>query len=398
MTDTPTLRIRRDRDRSLRRRHPWVYSGAVEGVQGEPGSGDVVRVADHEGAFLGWAYYNDRSKIRARILDWDPSASIDDAWWRARVRACAARRRDLPELRDCDVYRVVHSEADGLPGLVVDRYADWVVVQALTAGVEKAKGAVVSALMDALEPRGVYERSDQDARALEGLRQSSGVLSGEEPPDRLEVFEHGRRFVADIKRGQKTGFYIDQRRNRVEAARFAEGKEVLDLFSYTGAFSVYALGAGASRATLVESSAPALALAEENLLANGVDGAAFELRQGNAFEVARELRDEKRRYGLVIVDPPKLAQSRSHLEKAERAYKDVNMSGMALVEPGGLLATFSCSGAVTIEHFSKIIAWAGLDTGRTVQIIHRLSQGADHPILPSFPESEYLTGLICRVI
>jgi 23S rRNA (cytosine1962-C5)-methyltransferase len=398
IADVPIVRLRRDRDRSLRRRHPWVYSGAIAAIAGEPSSGDIVRVVDHTGAFLGWAYFNERSKIRARILDWDPNASIDHSWWRRRIEASIARRRELPSLRGTDAFRLVHSEADGLPGLVVDRYGQWLVVQALTAGVEKAKAVIVEVLADAMAPRGIYERSDQDARALEGLRLSAGRVAGEEPPDRLEVDEHGHRFFVDVKSGQKTGFYIDQRDNRARVAEYVEGKDVLDLFSYTGAFSVYALRAGASRVTLVESSAPALALCQENLLANGADPASFQLVQGNAFETVRMLRDEGLQFGVVIVDPPKLAQTRAHLDKAERAYKDVNLMSMGLLEPGGILATFSCSGAVSIEHFSKIVAWASLDAGRPVQIIHRLSQGADHPIVPSFPESEYLTGLICRVL
>jgi len=255
----------------------------------------------------------------------------------------------------------------------------------------------VRALDGAVRPRGIYERSDQDARALEGIDASVGCLAGEEPPDRLEVGERGHRFLVDVKNGQKTGFYIDQRDNRRSVAEYVEGKTVLDLFSYTGAFSLYALRGGASHVTLVESSASTLKLAEENLLANQADPSRFELVNGNAFEIARGFRDTQRRFDVVIADPPKFAQSRTHLEKAERAYKDVNLLGMKLLEPDGLLATFSCSGAVGIEHFSKIVTWASVDANRRVQILQRLSQSADHPVMPSFPESEYLTGMICRV-
>lgn len=394
----PIVRLQKDRDRSLRRRHPWVFSGAVARVEGEAAPGDVVRLVDHQGQFLAWAYFNPRSQILARVLDWEETASINDSWWRRRVAESVERRRDLPGLRSCDVRRLVYSEADGLPGLVVDRYGQWLVIQVLTAGVERVKGVIVDALFEASEPKGIFERSDQDARSLEGLKASVGRLAGEAPPERVEVAEQGHRFLVDVKNGQKTGFYIDQRDNRRLVAEYAAGRDVLDLFSYTGGFSVYAMRGNAASATLVESSVPALKLAEANLLSNGADPASFELVQGNAFEAARSLREAGRRFDVVVVDPPKLALSRGHLEKAERAYKDVNLSAMRLVKPGGILATFSCSGAVETEHFSRILSWASVDAGRRVQVLQRLSQGADHPTMPSFPESEYLKGFICRVL
>jgi 23S rRNA (cytosine1962-C5)-methyltransferase len=398
MARVPIVRLHKDRDRSLRRRHPWVYSGAVERVEGEPGSGGVIRLVDHQGQFLGWAYFNARSQILARVLDWEESASINDSWWRSRVIESIDRRRDLPALRECNVCRLVHSEADGVPGLIVDRYGEWLVVQALTAGVERVKGVIVEALVEASKPLGVFERSDAEARKLEGLGAAVGRLAGEEPPDRVEVAEGDHRFLVDIRNGQKTGFYIDQRDNRRFIAEYVGGKKVLDLFSYTGGFSVYALRGGASHVTLVESSVPALRLAEANLLSNRADPSRFELVQGNAFETARSLGEAGQYFDVVIVDPPKLAQSRAQVDKAERAYKDVNLSGMKLVGPGGILATFSCSGAIGTEHFSRIVSWASVDAGRGVQILQRLSQGADHPTTPAFPESEYLKGLICRVL
>ena len=398
MVRIPTVELRKDRDRSLRRRHPWVYSGASAGVDGEPAPGEIVRVVGHRGAFLAWAYFNHGSQLRARVLECDDSATISYAWWRRRIEESVERRRGLPPLAGCDFYRLVHSEADGLPGLVVDRYGDWLVVQVLTAGVERVKDVIVNALVGTSRPRGIFERSDTDARALEGLGKAVGPLAGDEPPERVEVDERGHRFRVDVRNGQKTGFYIDQRDNRRLVAEYVGGREVLDLFSYTGGFSVDALRADASRVTLVESSVPALRLAEENLLVNGADPARFELVQGNAFEMARSCRDGDRRFDVAIVDPPKLAQSRTHVDRAERAYKDVNLLGMRLLKPGGILATFSCSGAVGIEHFSRIITWASVDAARDVQILQRLSQGADHPVMPPFPESEYLKGLICRVL
>jgi 23S rRNA (cytosine1962-C5)-methyltransferase len=398
MADVSTIWLVKGRDRSLRRRHPWIYSGAIARVEGSPARGEVARVVDHKGAFLAWAYYNNRSQIHARVLDWDEDASIDEAWWLARVKEAVERRRDLPSLKSSDVCRLVYSESDGLPGLIVDRYGDYLVVQVHTAGVERVKDAIVAALVAAVSPKGVFERSDQETRKIEGLEAAGGLLAGEAPPERIEVSEGGYRFAVDIKTGQKTGFYIDQRDNRRYVAEYAQGKDILDLFSYSGGFSVYALGAGAAHSTLVDSSYAALELAERNLASNGVDESRVEIIHGNASEVARSYRDEGRVFDMVIADPPKFAQARAHIEKAERAYKDVNLLGMKLLKPGGVLATFSCSGAMDIEHFSKVITWASVDAGRRVQILQRLSQSADHPVMPSFPESEYLKGLICRVL
>jgi 23S rRNA (cytosine1962-C5)-methyltransferase len=398
MADVSTIHLLKDRDRSLKRRHPWIYSGAIARIEGDPAPGEVVRVVDHKGEFLAWAYHNKRSQIHARVLDWDETASIDEAWWLSRVKEAVERRRDLPGLKGSNVCRLIHAEADELPGLVVDRYGDYLVVQVLTAGVERVKNTIVAALVDAVSPKGIFERSDQETRKIEGLDATAGLLAGEAPPERLEVSEGGYRFAVDIQTGQKTGFYIDQRDNRRYVAEYASGRDVLDLYSYSGGFSVYALGAGASHSTLVDSSFAALELAERNLAANGIDDSRVEIIHGNASEVARSFRDGDRRFDMVIADPPKFAQARAHLEKAERAYKDVNLLGMKLLKPGGLLATFSCSGAVDIEHFSKIITWASVDADRQVQILQRLSQSADHPVMPSFPESEYLKGLICRVM
>jgi 23S rRNA (cytosine1962-C5)-methyltransferase len=398
MTDVSTIWLAKGRDRSLRRRHPWIYSGAIARVDGNPARGEVARVVDHKGAFLAWAYHNNRSQIHARVLDWDEDASIDEAWWLARVKEAIERRRDLPSLKSSDVCRLVYSESDGLPGLIVDRYGDYLVVQVHTAGVERVKDVIVAALVAAVSPKGVFERSDQETRKIEGLEAAGGLRAGEAPPERIEVSEGGYRFAVDIKTGQKTGFYIDQRDNRRYVAEYAGGKDVLDLFSYSGGFSVYALGAGAAHSTLVDSSYAALELAELNLASNGVEESRVDIIHGNASEVARSYRDEGRLFDMVIADPPKFAQARAHIEKAERAYKDVNLLGMKLLKPGGVLATFSCSGAMDIEHFSKVITWASVDAERQVQILQRLSQSADHPVMPSFPESEYLKGLICRVL
>jgi 23S rRNA (cytosine1962-C5)-methyltransferase len=358
----------------------------------------VVRVVDHGKAFVAWAYFNPASKLRARVLDWNEDASIDDEWWSKRVREAFERRRGLPGMEDTDVYRAIYAEGDGIPGLIVDRYGEYLVLQSLTAGVERVKDGIRDALIDAAAPAGIFERSDAEARMLEGLAPAAGAIAGAAPPKRIEVREKGRRFLVDVAGGQKTGFYIDQRDNRSRVAEYARGREVLDLFAYTGGFSVCALLAGASRATLVESSYPALETAEANLAANGIAEDAAELIHGNVFEVARSFRDSGRLFDLVVADPPKFAQSRAQLSGAERAYKDINLLAMKLLAPGGILATFSCSGAVEIEHFSRIVAWAAADADRRVQVLGRLSQGPDHPVVPAFPESEYLKGLVCRVL
>ncbi len=393
-----TVHIRGGRDRSLRRRHPWVFSGAIDRVEGDPGSGDIVRVVKSDGEFVAWAYFNPRSQIHARVLDWNEDVVINEGWWRERIKRAIAHRGDIPSLGDTDVYRMVHAEADGLPGFIVDRYADFLVIQASTAGVERVKSILVDALMGTLKPTGIFERSDTDSRKLEGLSTIVRAAAGDSPPDRVNVSECGLSFAVDIRSGQKTGFYADQRDNRRAVAEYAEGKDVLDLFSYSGAFSAYALSSGAAHATLIDSSGGALEFAASNFDLNGVDADRYELLQGNVFELARTFRDGGREFDMVVIDPPKLAKSRAGLEKAERAYKDANLLGMKVLKPGGILATFSCSGAVNIEHFTRIITWASVDAGRDVQILRRLSQSADHPVLPSFPESEYLKGLICRVL
>lgn len=388
--------LKNGRERSLARRHPWIFSGAIDRVEGKCAPGDLVRVVRADGEPLACGYYNEASKIQVRILDHDPAAVIDGAWWRRRIQRAVDHRKTIPGGIDGDALRIVYSEADGIPGLIVDRYADCLVLQALTAGIERAKNDIVAALGDLLGPRLIYERSDTDARALEGLPHVHSLLAGEEPQAPVLIAESIVRFYIDIEKGHKTGFYIDQRENRRRVSVHATGRNVLDLFSYSGGFGIYALKAGAEHVTMVDSSAVALGNAHANAELNGV-AEQCELVQGNAFEVVRDFQREGRSYGLVVCDPPRLASSRGQLARAERAYKDINLHALRLIEPGGFLATFSCSGTVSAEAFSKVVAWAAIDAGREVRILHRLSQGPDHPVDPCFPESEYLKGFICRV-
>jgi len=392
------LVLKPGRDKSVRRRHPWVFSGSVSQTKGSPAPGGVVRVLDANGGFLAWGYYNDRSKIQVRLLEWNEDVLIDGSWWRQRLEASILRRAGLANRPDLDAYRLVNAEADLLPGLVVDRYGDFLVLQALTAGIQRIKHELAECLEALLGSAGIYERGDSWSLDLEGVDAESGVLRGEEPPDRVCICECGHRFWVDVKRGQKTGFFLDQRLNREAVARYAEGKRILDCFSYTGAFSVYLAAAGAHSVTLVEGSSEAYALSEENLHLNGLVSSGSESCEGNAFEVLRGFRDRAQTFDMVVLDPPKFANARSKVESAARGYKDINLLAMKLLLPEGILATFSCSGNVSAERFQRIVSEAATDAGRQVQVLEQLAHGPDHPTLLSFPESMYLKGLICRVL
>ena len=392
---TNVVHLKPGRDKQAAKHHPWIFSGAVAQVEGNPEPGETVAVKDAGGRFLAWGYFNPRSQISVRLLEWQEARPVDETWWREKVQAACRRRQDLAP--ETDAVRLVYAESDGLPGLIVDRYADFVVVQCLTAGVERVKAAVVAALNEAVQPTGIYERSNLSVREMEGLPQSAGVLAGDAPPDLIEVHENGRPYLVDVKQGQKTGFYLDQRDNRLQVAAFANGKEVLDAFAYSGAFGVTCLAHGAAGVTTLDSSGEALALARKNYERNGHDAPDDRLLCADVFETLRQFRDQQRRFDLIVLDPPKLAPNKAHLEKAEKAYKDLNMLALELLPPEGVLATFSCSGAVLPERFQTIVAWAAKDLEREVQVLHYLSQAPDHPVRLSFPQSHYLKGLICRV-
>jgi 23S rRNA (cytosine1962-C5)-methyltransferase len=394
------ITLKKGREKSLLNRHPWVFSGAVDRVTGDsgdgPAPGEVVDVVDAAGEWVARGYYNAGSNIRVRVLEWEENVAIDQAWWRSWISEAVNRRSALAANEGTNAYRLVHAEADMLPGLIADRYGDYVVVQILTAGVERVRGVVVDALGDLVKPVAIFDRSDADTRKREKLQPSTGVIAGTPPDGPVEIVENGLRFLVDFSSGQKTGFYLDQRDNRLIAAQWARGRDVLDAFSYTGAFSAYAGRAGARSLTLLESSKTAAGLALGNLELNEV-GANAEVIRGDVFNVLRAWRDEGRRFGMVVLDPPKFARTRAQSEQALRGYKDINMLAMKLLEPGGILVTFSCSGGVDAQQFTMAVAWAGLDAGRYVQIVRRLGQPEDHPVLASIPESEYLKGLVCRV-
>lgn len=386
------------RDKSALQRHPWIFSGAIGKATKDIEPGKIVKVLDNKGVFVAYGYYNARSQIRIRLLEWNEQKTIDDNWWQAHIKESIERRAKMASDNRNNAYRLVYGEADLLPGLIVDKYADFVVIQVLTAGIEKIKDIIITILNDTLSPRGIYERSDVETRSIEGLPETAGLLSGQPPPDLLEISENGLKYRVDIKSGQKTGFYLDQRDNRQAAAAFASGCEVLDCFSYTGGFAVNALAAGAKSVTMVDSSAQSLKLAEDNIQLNGFDLSNVELIGGDVFRVLRDFRTNGRKFDMVILDPPKFAPTKSDLKRALSGYKDINMLAMNLLRPNGILATFSCSGAVDPHTLQTVLFWAAGDASRPVQILKSLSQGLDHPRLVSFPESEYLKGFICRVI
>ena len=413
MTALPVLWLRPSRERSLQRWHPWVFSGAVARVEGAPGVGATVVVRASDGTQLGYAAYSPDSQIRARMWTFDTAAPVDDGFVRARVAASAARRAHLlagptdshdtgshdtgshdTGSHDTDSARIVFSEADGVPGLIADRYGDTVVCQFTTAGAEAWRDVLADALFELPGVKCVYERSDADVREREGLRPRVGLLRGTEPSPDLVANESGFRFAVDVAGGHKTGFYLDQRDARAEVARLAEGRRVLNVFSYTGAFSVIAAARGAASVTSIDSSGPALAVAARNGQLNGVD--VGELLEGDAFTTLRGLRDRARQYDLICLDPPKLANTEAQVDKASRAYKDLNLLAVKLLAPGGVLLTWSCSGAMTMDLFQKVVAGAALDARRTVRIVGRLHQPSDHPVPLAFPEAEYLKGLVLQ--
>ena len=388
------LVLKKGREKSLKRRHPWIFSGAIERVVGKPKSGDTVEVRSSEGAILAMAAYSPASQIRARVWSFDAQATTNAEWIKARVRRALELREALPAKRHTNALRLVHGESDGLPGVIVDRYADVLVVQFLSAGAERWREAILDGLVEATHCEAVFERSDAEVRNLEGLEPRVGFARGNRNATRCPITEYGLNFRVDVEQGQKTGFFLDQRENRQRVRELAAGREVLDGFCYTGGFAIAALAGGAARVLAVESSAPALEVARENLAANPLEAAKLEFAQADVFARLRLLRDAGRKFGLVVLDPPKFAPTAAQARNAARAYKDINLLAFKLLAPGGLLATFSCSGGVSAELFQSIIAGAALDAGVEAKIIERFHAAADHPVALEFPEGDYLKGLL----
>ncbi len=415
-----TVHLRPGREASLLRRHPWVFSGAVARVEGDTGSevepGETVDVHSAGGELLGRGAYSPASQIRVRLWTFDPDEEVGPDLFRRRIERAVDSRLPVPAAESPSARRLVHAESDGLPGLVVDRYDDSLVCQILSTGPERWRDEIVAALREVLEAapgppvRGIWERSDADVRSKEGLEERAGLLWGEEPPELIEIREVGpcgpTVHLADLRRGHKTGLYLDQRRNRRELAEMVaagglpEGTEVLNCFAYAGAFGHAVQAAGGdrvARVTHVETSEPALELLRRTAEANGFDPGSVETVEGNVFSVLRGYRADERRFDLVILDPPRFVESRRQLDKAARGYKDINLLAFQLLRPGGLLATFSCSGLLPPDLFRKIVADAALDAGRDARILRHLTQSDDHPTALSFPEGRYLKGTLCRV-
>jgi len=393
-----TVFLRPGREKPVLQRHPWVFSGAIGRVDGEPLDGDIVTIVDRQGRFLARGYYNRHSQISVRLLSWVEDESLSGDFWRERIRASIARRSDLlvdPHTTAC---RLIYAESDLLPGLIADRYGDVLVLQALTLGIDRRKQDVAALLAELTSPSGIYERSDADVRTLEHLDPSCGPLWGDVPPGEILIKEFGHRFSVDVHAGQKTGFYLDQRINRQLLTHYAQGREVLNAFAYSGGFAVYARSAGAASVVNVDTSEPALDLARRNLELNGYQHGEDEYIVGDVFNVLRTFRDAGRQFDLIVLDPPKFAYSRSQVDGACRGYKDINLLALKLLRPEGILFTMSCTGLVSADLFQKVVFGAALDAHRDVQILQRLSQAPDHPILLTFPEGEYLKGLVCRVV
>jgi 23S rRNA (cytosine1962-C5)-methyltransferase len=388
------LLIKPGREKSLLRRHPWVFASALQTADETPASGSTVDLLAPNGQLLARASFSPLSQIRARVWTFEDEA-VDGDFFRKKIRAAIALRGTWKLESVSDAYRLVHGESDGLPGFVVDRYGDVLVMQSTTAGSDFWKETIADLLIEETGISTIYERSDVDVRELEGLKPTTGILHGNLSTFHFPITEHDLKFNIDIAHGHKTGFYLDQRANRKRVGELSKDRDVLNSFCYTGGFSIHALANGAKSVISVDSSADALALLEENIALNQLPSERHTSMEGDVFQLLRKFRDEGRSFDLIILDPPKFAPTSAHAEKASRAYKDINLLAFKLLRGGGVLVTFSCSGGVDAALFQKIVASAALDAGVDASIVEHLSQGADHPVSLHFPEGAYLKGLIC---
>lgn len=387
-----SIRLHEGKERSLLRRHPWVFAGSI--ARGKADAGETVRVESHDGRFLAWAAYSPTSNIRVRAWSFDEAERIDAAFFQRRIAAALALRGRLAPASDA--VRLVHGEADGLPGLIVDRYGDLLSAQFLSAGTERWRDTIADLLVQATGARALYERSDSGVRGLEGLEPRSGWLRGEGASE-ATIREHDWRLTLDVATGHKTGFYLDQRDNRARFAALVRQlgcRRVLNCYCYTGGFSVAALAGGAQHVTSVDSSAPALERVQAHVALNGFDPARSEAVDADVNGFLREALKAGRSFDAIVLDPPKFAPTAAHADRASRAYKDINRLALKLLSPGGLLLTFSCSGGIGAELFHKIVAGAAMDAGVDGTIVQRLEAAPDHPTTLFFPEGEYLKGLV----
>ncbi|MEO3402728.1 class I SAM-dependent rRNA methyltransferase [Mucilaginibacter sp. CAU 1740] len=389
--------LKKGKEKAVLQRHPWVFSGAIEKVKGKPANGDVVQLLNAQGEFMAYGFYNDQSRVTLRLLEWNKDVQVDEAWFREKV-ATAIKSRANILANGTNTCRLIFSESDYLPGLIVDKYAGHLAVQVLTSGIQNVMPVIIDELQKLLNPESISDKSDNASRAHEGLAEAENkVLAGSPPPELVEVLENNVVYGINITEGQKSGFYCDQRDNRHVLALHTKDKKVLDCFCYTGGFTLNSLKEGAASVTSVDSSALAIETLAENMRLNNLDAAKHSAIKSDVNTQLRKFRDEGEKFDVVVLDPPKYAPSRSALTRASRAYKDLNRLGMLLLNEGGLLATYSCSGAMDMETFKQVIAWAALDAGKQVQFIYQFHQPEDHPVRASFPEGEYLKGLLCRV-
>ena len=392
-----TVIIKRGREKSLLRRHPWVFSGAVEKVCGNPESGDTVKVVSSKGEFLARAAYSAHSQLTARCWSFDETENIDEAFFMRRLQR-AKNLRDSLQLNAPDGgCRLVYSESDGLPGVVIDRFGEWAVAQFLSAGAEKFRDVIGKYALEVFGLQGIYERSDSSVRGKENLPERKGLLAGKELPQEIEVIENGLRFSIDPKHGQKTGFYFDLRDVRQLVTKYAPGKKMLNAFCFTGGFACAALKAGAKSVLNLDSSRPALLQVEKNLQLNGINSG-YENRAVDCFDELKRLVAEGEKFDFIILDPPKLVESRNSLERGCRAYQFLARMGYKLLNPGGVMFNLSCSGLMEMPLFQKITCDAALEAGVEASIIGTLRQGADHPVLLTVPETSYLKGLVTTVL
>ena len=389
--------LKKGKEKAVLQRHPWVFSGAIEKVKGKPANGDIVRLLNAKGDFMAYGFYNDQSRVALRLLEWDEHVIVDDNWFRNKVAVAVAGRADILADGTTNTCRLIFSESDYLPGLIVDKYAAHLAVQVLTSGIENVMPVIIDELQQLLKPESIFDKSDASSREHEGLETVNTALTLTSPPENVEVRENTVIYNINIAEGQKSGFYCDQRDNRKIVASYTKGKKVLDCFSYTGGFTLNSLQHGATSVTSVDSSALAIETLRENIKLNKLDAAIHIAIQSDVNKQLRAFRDQDEKFDVIVLDPPKYAPSRSSLDRASRAYKDLNRLAMLLLNSGGLLATYSCSGAMNMETFKQVLAWAALDAGKQVQFIYQFCQPGDHPVRASFPEGEYLKGLLCRV-
>jgi len=395
LTTAKRLILKKGREKPLKHKHPWIFSGAVERVEGDPAPGETVEIRSFGGEFLAHGSYSPESQIQARVWNWlqDQDVSVD--YFRSKIKQAIQYREQIKY--DYPMKRLIHAESDGLPGLVVDQYGEVLVLQLLSVGSDLWRDDLIQILAEETGAKSIYERSDVVVRKLEGLEPRTGLLFGQEIEELLHIEQGGLQYWIDIRKGHKTGYYLDQRVNREVVGELCSGLSVLDCFCYSGGFSTQALKNGAESVTLVDESAGALKLAEKHILSNQLPVERMTTQKGDVFEVLRKFRDQAKSFDVIILDPPKFAPTASFANRAARGYKDINLLAFKLLKPGGLLATFSCSGGISREFFLRILSGAALDAGVNARIQLHMGQSADHSINLSFPEGTYLKGYGIRV-